>query len=101
MISLQVQFRVQATLEDLGPVPWESRQKEDEALQGRYDVLIEFDAVSDRSAQVRFNVQAALEGLRLVASDGRQKEDEALQEVQEILRPIMNTTWPSGRPENS
>jgi hypothetical protein len=53
------------------------------------------------SAQVRFNVQAALEGLGLAPSDSRQAEEEALQGVRDILKPIMNTTWPSGRPENN
>lgn len=52
-------------------------------------------------AQVRFNVQAALEGLGLVPSDTRQKEEQVLREVQDILRPVMNRTWPSGRPENN
>jgi hypothetical protein len=52
-------------------------------------------------AQVQFNVQAALEGLGLVPSDTRQKEEEVLQGVRDILRPIMNTTWPSGRPTNN
>ena len=51
-------------------------------------------------AQVRFNVQAALEGLGLAPSDSRQTE-EALQRVHGILQPVMNTTWPSGRPENN
>jgi hypothetical protein len=51
--------------------------------------------------QVRFNVQAALEGLGLAASDSRQTEEEALQGVRDILQPVMNTTWPSGRPENN
>jgi hypothetical protein len=53
------------------------------------------------AAQVRFNVQAALEGLGLVPSDSRQKEEEALRGVQDILKPVMDTTWPSGRPENN
>ena len=50
---------------------------------------------------MRFNVQAALEGLGLVPSDTRQKEEQVLREVQDILRPVMNRTWPSGRPENN
>ncbi len=52
-------------------------------------------------AQVRYNVQAALEGLGLVPSDTREKEAEALQGVQDILRPVLNRTWPSGLPENN
>lgn len=46
-------------------------------------------------------MQAALEGLGLVPSDTREKEAEALQGVQDILRPVLNRTWPSGLPENN
>lgn len=46
-------------------------------------------------------MQAALEGLGLAPSASRQAEEEALQGVHEILKPVMNTTWPSGRPENN
>ena len=53
------------------------------------------------SVQVRFNVQAALEGLGLAPSDSRQTEEDALQGAREILQPVMNATWPSGRPENN
>lgn len=51
--------------------------------------------------QVQSNVQAAKEALGLVQSETQSEEEKVLNEVQKILQPIKNMTWPSGRPENS
>ena len=51
--------------------------------------------------QVRSNIQAAKEALGAEQSQNQQEEDRVLHEVQEMLKPIKNMTWPSGRPENN
>lgn len=51
--------------------------------------------------EVQSNVQAAKEALGLVRSEKQQEEDRVLQEVEKMLQPIKNLTWPSGRPENN
>lgn len=51
--------------------------------------------------QVQSNVQAAKEALGLVQSDTQSKEDAVLREVEEMLKPVKNLTWPSGRPKNN
>ena len=51
--------------------------------------------------QVRSNIQAAKEALGVEHSQNQHKEDRVLHEVQEMLKPIKNMTWPSGRPENN
>lgn len=51
--------------------------------------------------EVQSNVQAAKEALGLVQSETQSEEEKVLNEVQKILQPIKNMTWPSGRPENS
>lgn len=51
--------------------------------------------------QVRSNIQAAKEALGGEHSQNQREEDRVLHEVQEILKPIKNMTWPSGRPENN
>lgn len=51
--------------------------------------------------QVKRNVQAAKEALGLAKAQDESKEEAVLREVQSILKPIKNQTWPSGRPENS
>ena len=51
--------------------------------------------------QVQANVQAAKEALGLLKSDTQSKEDAVLKKVAEMLKPIKNVTWPSGRPKNS
>jgi L-galactose dehydrogenase len=53
--------------------------------------------------QVRANVQTVLDALG-VTQEGNfnaQLEGEVLQEVQDILKPIKDKTWPSGRQENN
>ena len=47
------------------------------------------------------NVQAAKEALGIVQSETQQEENRVLQEVEKMLQPIKNLTWPSGRPENN
>jgi len=51
--------------------------------------------------QVRSNIQAAKEALGIEHAQNQHKEDRVLHEVQEMLKPIKNMTWPSGRPENN
>ena len=34
-------------------------------------------------------------------SEAQGKEDQVQHEVEEMLKPIKNMTWPSGRPENN
>lgn len=51
--------------------------------------------------QVQSNVQAAKEALGLVKSDTQSKEDAVLRKVEEMLKPVKNLTWPSGRPKNN
>ena len=52
-------------------------------------------------SQVQINVRYALEGLGLVASADSEVEQSAAAAVKDALEPIMNTTWPSGLPENN
>ena len=51
--------------------------------------------------QVQSNVQAAKEALGIEQSTTTQEEDRVLQEVEKMLKPIKNLTWPSGREENN
>lgn len=51
--------------------------------------------------QVRSNIQAAKEALGIEHAQNQHKEDRVMHEVQEMLKPIKNMTWPSGRPENN
>lgn len=51
--------------------------------------------------QVKRNVAAAKEALGLAQAQDESKDKEILQEVERILQPIKNQTWPSGRPQNS
>ena len=51
--------------------------------------------------QVQSNVQAAKEALGLMQSETQVHEDAVLKEVDQMLKPIKNTTWPSGRPKNN
>ena len=51
--------------------------------------------------QVQHNVQAAKEALEVVKSDTQGREDAVLREVEEMLKPVKNLTWPSGRPKNN
>ena len=53
--------------------------------------------------QVRANVQTALEALGVTTGSNfnAQLDGEVLREVQDILKPIKDKTWPSGRPENN
>lgn len=51
--------------------------------------------------EVRSNVQAAKEALHVVQSETQSEEDRVLREVEEMLKPVKNMTWPSGRPENN
>lgn len=53
------------------------------------------------SLQVQSNVQAAKEALGVVESDTQGREDAVLREVEEMLKPVKNLTWPSGRPKNN
>lgn len=50
---------------------------------------------------MKSNVAAAKEALGIVQSAAQQDEDRVLKEVEQILQPIKNTTWPSGREENN
>lgn len=50
---------------------------------------------------VQANVQAALEAVGSAASENAKAEAKALEEVERILAPIKDMTWPSGLPENS
>ena len=51
--------------------------------------------------EVRSNVQAALEAAGVAQSPDAELERSVLSEVERVLEPVMNTTWPSGRPENN
>ncbi|KAL3138750.1 hypothetical protein ABBQ32_005595 [Trebouxia sp. C0010 RCD-2024] len=51
--------------------------------------------------EVQSNVQAAKETLGLVKSEMQSKEDAVMKKVAELLEPVKNVTWPSGRPKNS
>ena len=51
--------------------------------------------------QVQSNVQAAKESLGLLKSEAQSREDAVLKEVEEMLKPVKNLTWPSGRPKNN
>lgn len=51
--------------------------------------------------EVQSNVQAAKEALGLVQSETQSQEDAVLKEVDNMLKPIKNTTWPSGRSQNN
>ena len=51
--------------------------------------------------EVRSNVQAALEATGVAKSPDAELERSVLSEVEKVLEPVMNTTWPSGRPENN
>lgn len=53
------------------------------------------------SPQVQRNVQAAKEALGVVKSDNQGREDAVLKEVEEMLKPVKNLSWPSGRPKNN
>lgn len=57
--------------------------------------------ISSLSWQVQSNVQAAKEALGLVQSETQSQEDAVLKEVDNMLKPIKNTTWPSGRSKNN
>lgn len=57
--------------------------------------------ISSLSWQVQSNVQAAKEALGLVQSETQSQEDAVLKEVDKMLKPIKNTTWPSGRSKNN
>ncbi|GAB4819507.1 hypothetical protein N2152v2_006553 [Parachlorella kessleri] len=51
--------------------------------------------------QVNENVESVLQALGLVPNPQQQLEQEVLQEVEQILQPVRDMTWPSGRPENN
>ena len=51
--------------------------------------------------QVQRNVQAAKEALGLLQSETQHAEDAVLKQVVDMLKPIKNMTWPSGRPKNN
>ena len=53
------------------------------------------------SSQVQRNIQAAKEALGLVKSETQGREDAVLREVEQMLKPVKNLTWPSGRPKNN
>jgi hypothetical protein len=55
------------------------------------------------SAVVQFNVQAVLQALDVTPVSPQQAaaEKAALQEVERILDPVKNISWPSGKPENN
>lgn len=50
---------------------------------------------------VRQNVSNVLQALGLEPNDKAAAEEAALKAVGELFEPIMGTSWPSGRPENS
>ena len=52
-------------------------------------------------AQVNENCDATLQGLGLMESPNKEDEVEALEKIKEVLTPVMDVTWPSGRPENN
>ena len=58
---------------------------------------------SPNAVQVRSNVATALDALGVSQGSNfnAQLEGEVLVEVQDILKPIKDKTWPSGRPENN
>lgn len=51
--------------------------------------------------QVASNVATALQALGLQESPDAAAEAAALREVESILKPVQDITWPSGRPENN
>jgi hypothetical protein len=55
------------------------------------------------SAVVHANVQAVLQALGCdpVSTADAAAEKAALSEVERILAPVKNITWPSGKPENN
>mmetsp|Transcript_37035 Transcript_37035/g.82332 ORF Transcript_37035/g.82332 Transcript_37035/m.82332 type:complete len:328 (+) Transcript_37035:137-1120(+) len=50
---------------------------------------------------VAANVEATLEALGLLTNADDRKETAALAEVERVLKPIKDVTWPSGKPENN
>ncbi len=53
------------------------------------------------TAMVHANVTAALQALGIEPSPHASKEAAVLQEVQRILAPVKDVSWPSGRQDSS
>jgi hypothetical protein len=64
---------------------------------GHHILMMDTNLRSMHFLQVRENVKTAME-----MEQGLAHIDEALlQQVEQILQPVKNITWPSGRPENN
>lgn len=52
-------------------------------------------------AQVEENCDATLQAVGLMESPNAAAEVEAMDKIKEVLLPVMNVSWSSGRPENN
>lgn len=52
------------------------------------------------SEVVQANVQAVLQALEVQPTENAGAEAKAFEEVERILAPVKNLTWPSGKPDN-